>query len=159
MSEHEDIAIEIADPQWWYYAAFLQDVIRRAGIQITAALTTAQPTKQTHIATMRGIVIVAAAENATQITIQPFGDTRPEWEEISRSTRRFFETAQSIRRSVEPTADELIERYYRSRAAGGKVTLKQLAGQHGFNYKYLSSVKSAYDERGGWGSKIQVDQD
>lgn len=49
--------------------------------------------------------------------------------------------------------DLLIETYYRSRAAGGKITLKQLADQAGITATYLSTKKTAYDKAGKWGSK------
>ncbi len=148
-----DIVEEIADPQWWYYAAFIQYVLRSSAIRITAAPTIAQPAKQTHIATTNGIVIVTSLGNTTTITIQPFGDTRPEWEDIVRKIRRFTDEARGIRRAGEPTADEVIERYYRIRKAGGKTNLRKLADETGFSYSYLRDVKVAYDQRGGWGSK------
>lgn len=50
-------------------------------------------------------------------------------------------------------AEKVIEHYYRARAAGHKVTLRQLAQQSGFNADYLSQVKAAYDRAGKWGSK------
>lgn len=50
-------------------------------------------------------------------------------------------------------ADSIIETYYHRKAAGSKVTLKQLAQQHGYNYSYLSQVKRQYDDAGKWGSK------
>lgn len=59
----------------------------------------------------------------------------------------------NFRRWLEPNADEVIERYYRSRAAGARTTLRQLAEDTGFSYGYLRSVKAAYDKAGKWGSK------
>lgn len=60
---------------------------------------------------------------------------------------------QSIRRMVEPHADEVIERFYRTRAAGKRITLKQLAEQTGYSYSWLRQAKVVYDRRGGFGSK------
>jgi hypothetical protein len=43
------------------------------------------------------------------------------------------------------TARAVVEEYYAARNAGHRITLKRLAEKHGFNYKYLSSVKVAFD--------------
>lgn len=49
--------------------------------------------------------------------------------------------------------DYVIGLYYRRKARGVKVTLRQIAEEHGYNYSYLSQVKVAYDKAGKWGSK------
>lgn len=46
-----------------------------------------------------------------------------------------------------------IEHYYRSKAAGGKITLRQVAAQTGYSYGYLRQCKMAYDAAGKWGCK------
>lgn len=51
------------------------------------------------------------------------------------------------------SVDAVIERYYRSRASGGRKTLKQIAQEAGYNYPYLSLCKSRYDAAGKWGSR------
>ena len=61
--------------------------------------------------------------------------------------------ARDFRRLFEPSAEQVIERYYHSRAQGTRITLKQLAEQTGFSYSYLRTVKAAYDKAGKWGSR------
>jgi hypothetical protein len=61
--------------------------------------------------------------------------------------------ADIIRRRFQPTADNAIETYYRSRAAGSKITLRQLAVRTGYSYDYLRKAKRRYDAAGRWGSK------
>ncbi len=51
------------------------------------------------------------------------------------------------------TAEMAIERYYRRKARGSKVTLRQVAETYGFNESYLSQAKRKYDQAGKWGSK------
>lgn len=51
------------------------------------------------------------------------------------------------------TYDDAIERYYRARAAGAKITLKQIAEMYQFSPSYLRKRKMEYDARGGWGSR------
>lgn len=68
-------------------------------------------------------------------------------------------SAYNFRRAYEPTADEAIERYYRSRAAGSRVTLRQIAKDTGFSYGYLRTAKIAYDKVGKWGSKKRLSSD
>jgi hypothetical protein len=53
-------------------------------------------------------------------------------------------------------AEKVIESYYRRRAAGSKVTLKQMAEAYGYHRTYLSQVKKEYDLAGKWGSKKKV---
>lgn len=59
----------------------------------------------------------------------------------------------NVRRWYEPNADEVIERYYRSRAAGARTTLRQLAEDTGLSYEALKKHKQRYDRAGKWGSK------
>lgn len=63
------------------------------------------------------------------------------------------EARDARRGSVGETPDELIEEYYRRRAAGSKVTLKQLAAQAGISYSYITKAKMKYDRAGKWGSR------
>jgi len=49
--------------------------------------------------------------------------------------------------------DKAIERYYRSRAAGGKTLLKEAAQAAGYTEGYLRKRKVIYDREGKWGSK------
>lgn len=76
------------------------------------------------------------------------------WEDIIDALHRAARTAQRLRRGAwGATPENIIEHYYRSRAAGSNVTLGELAEQTGFSEKYLRKRKVAYDKAGKWGSK------
>jgi hypothetical protein len=102
-----------------------------------------------------GEAIFTGNDGRTDITIRPANTASiGYWQRAVERLRMFVETARDLRRdALGPSGEEVIELYYRSKAAGGKVTLKALAEQYGFNRKYLSNVKRAYDARGGWGAK------
>jgi hypothetical protein len=67
--------------------------------------------------------------------------------EMSAHARHFRTSA------IGMTADDVIETYYRRRAAGSKVTIQQLADEFDFSPNYLRTAKAAYDKAGKWGSK------
>lgn len=60
--------------------------------------------------------------------------------------------AETIRQSVQPTADAVIRRYYMTKTRGGRITLRQLAEETGYSYAYLQKAKQRYDRAGKWGS-------
>jgi hypothetical protein len=88
----------------------------------------------------------------TTLAIRVGGDA-PYWRALVKRLQGFGNEARERRREVMPTADDVIQRYYRIRAQGGKVTLRQLAEETGFNYSYLRDVKVTYDKAGRWGAK------
>jgi hypothetical protein len=51
------------------------------------------------------------------------------------------------------TSQGVIELYYRSKAAGSKITLQKLADQYGLAVGALKTAKRRYDAAGKWGSK------
>ena len=64
--------------------------------------------------------------------------------------------AHDFKRRFEPSVEQAIERYYRSRAAGSRITLRQIALDTGFSYGYLRTAKIAYDKAGKFGSKKRL---
>jgi hypothetical protein len=51
-------------------------------------------------------------------------------------------------------AERAIEAYYRAKSKSmRRITLRSIAEKFGYNYTYLSQVKSAYDRAGKWGAK------
>ena len=54
------------------------------------------------------------------------------------------------------TGEMAIERYYRRKARGSKVTLREIAETYGFNESYLRQVKQKYDKEGKWGAKRKI---
>lgn len=102
-----------------------------------------------------GRIQFSGSDGQTLIVITPATPASvPYWEYTIERLQMFNDLARQLRRDTEPTAYELVERFYRARAAGAKVTLKQLAQQYRMNYSYLRAVKAEYDKSGGWGSKV-----
>jgi hypothetical protein len=66
---------------------------------------------------------------------------------------RSVQFTESYDELTRPRAAEVIETYYRRKAAGGKVTLKVLAEETGYSLAYLKTAKRRYDAAGLWGSK------
>jgi hypothetical protein len=151
---------------WWWIAAHITVLLnttqRAREEQNLARLRWEQDTQPGQM-TFKGstdqgeqVLSLAVSGSEGKTTIQ-FSDAEPVigfWQPIIIQVRTVAEQAHKVRRLVAPTTDEVIERYYRARAAGGKVTLKQLAQQYGFNYSYLRAVKSEYDKAGKWGSNV-----
>jgi hypothetical protein len=51
-------------------------------------------------------------------------------------------------------AEHAVAYYYHANAASKRrITLRSIAEKFGYNYSYLSNVKSAYDRAGKWGAK------
>jgi hypothetical protein len=56
-------------------------------------------------------------------------------------------------RPLPTRSDKALEHYYRARARGSKVTLRQVATDFDLNESYLRAAKVEYDRAGKWGSK------
>jgi hypothetical protein len=149
---------------WWYYAGafytfhqlstlkICSEMIQDNGVTQTVTViddvgATEQPLGQitfdgaeheTHIYV--AFAASAYAPRFWQHAIQKLKD-------MAAVTRQFRQEA------LGPTAEEVIEMYYRRRAKGMKVTLRQLAKEFDFNPNYLSNVRTAYKKAGKWGSK------
>lgn len=102
-----------------------------------------------------GSIRFSGSNGQTQIVVTPTSGSLDYWMRTLERLQMFNDDAWRLQRDAAPTAEQLVEHYYTSRDKGIKVTLKQLATQYGFNYKYLSSVKAAHDKR----RKIQVPLD
>ncbi len=146
---------------WWYFAGALKMLLSQRGI----ALASDGQEGEGWILTLSGwpqdTVLINGAESKTVIVItQRNPESNHLWEEVKKQLEDMAAHAREMRRECGiMTGYEVVEIYFRSRAAGSKVTLKQLAQQYGFNYKYLSNVKSTYEKQGGWGSKVHADID
>lgn len=76
------------------------------------------------------------------------------WADLEHRLETMTTIAWQHRTAMFPSAEEAIEHYYRSRARGSKMTLKELAEISGYGYGYLRDVKARYDrDPGKWGSK------
>ena len=75
------------------------------------------------------------------------------WNQVLLFLARSVQFTESYDELTRPRAAEVIETYYRRKAAGGKVTLKVLAEETGYSLAYLKTAKRRYDAAGLWGSK------
>jgi hypothetical protein len=104
-----------------------------------------------------GTMVLRPKDGSTQVqTMSEAEQYIPYWQALVQLLSSFAATALELRRKeIGARPDELIETYYRSRAAGGKITLKQLAAQAGISYSYITKAKMAYDRAGKWGSRVK----
>jgi hypothetical protein len=154
---HEIIAIVPGD--WpWIYAAFLtlrtlivphpQHQLGRDlgsnGYRTTIYRSAGDPV---------GTIEITGTPGETDIVAAPANPLNPEdvayWQEIVKRLQSFA----SIRRHVGPTADEMIEMFYRRKAQNPRATLKAFADENLWNYEALKKHKQRYDTAGKWGSK------
>ena len=100
-------------------------------------------------------ITITGQDTTTRIVIQQEGSTfSTELEAIMHEIKHTAMWARDLHRdSQKMTGERLIERYYRSKAHGTKITLRELAEQHGFNPAYLREAKRKYDQAGKWGTK------
>lgn len=143
---------------WWYYAGALKmllsvdDFVPTDGEEPNGWVLHAGNWEQ-------DTALITGCDGRTTITITiRNAASGPPWSRYAAQLQDMAAEAREMRRTVlGPTGEEVIELYYRSRAAGHKkTTLRQLAQQYGFHPNYLSQVKRAYDEAGGWGSKTKA---
>jgi len=107
-----------------------------------------------------GSITFVAGDDETHVYITYANEeeyTAVFWQGAVKFLREMSAHARHFRReAIGPTAEEVIETYYRRRAKGVKVTMTQLAKEFDFNPNYLRTVKGAYDKAGKWGSKSKV---
>lgn len=99
---------------------------------------------------------VTARGNSTSTTIHVTAppEQEQEWRDRLDIVRTIANEAQQGRqRAGKAPGDQAIEYYYRSRAAGSKITLQQVAGEFNLSPNYLRKRKVEYDRLGMWGSK------
>jgi hypothetical protein len=82
----------------------------------------------------------------TKIEVRASEQFAPFWKTMLNRLERFATTADRVRRYAGyETIDAAIEYYYRSRARGQHVTLKDIAEASNISYDYLRKRKSIYD--------------
>jgi hypothetical protein len=101
-----------------------------------------------------GTIRFTEAKSTTKVRIVAPSAFQSYWDEIMGELFQHAHAAQGRRRIAwGSTPEGLVEYYYRSRARGSRVTLKQIADQTGFNYDYLRKVKARHDRAGKYGSR------
>ena len=163
MSEEQPDALQMTVPgDWWYLAAAARQMARvptkENSMPSVETLQAGHYTLIIHNAELArpiGSLMFVPGKHSTTLHVRPatVADA-PYWNIFSERLHALAYEARRLRdRTTKPTAEELIERYYRTRAAGRTITLRELAEEHGFSVSYLSQVKVAYDKAGKWGSK------
>jgi hypothetical protein len=150
-----------APGDWWWFAsacsAILHDrdvhdeVLRSAWH--TVAVTDGYRWERTDSTPAGSLTITGRDGKTTIFASAPTLEDMEYWRELGELLQHMATQARDLQRAAEPTADQVIQRYYRIKAQGSKITLRQLAEETGFNHSYLRDVKSAYDKAGKWGSK------
>lgn len=148
--------------EWWYFAGQLRAALNRKRGDPDWEWYN-QPTSPTgciiHIGPrlarrrIASVIFVGKGESTT-LVVHTIPSNLPHVQPLIDDLEATAREAREARRdSIGETPDELIEEYYRRRAAGSKVTLKQLAEQAGMSYSWLRQRKMEYDRAGKWGSK------
>jgi hypothetical protein len=139
---------------WWYFAGALKALLTSQGFTPNDG-----PQRDGRVLYAGGDwthdqVTITGKDSKTTMVVEIYAPERAEsWRKIVLLLEEMAIHARFMRQQViGTTPQELIETYYRSRAAGGKVTLKQLAQQAGISYSYLTKAKMAYDHSGKFGS-------
>lgn len=146
----------IHDPAWWHYAALIGFFAARPHYYTLPFSERGTTMRFGDDDTVDAEIVFTVTGNRTAITLRATGtpEQRDAWRAILDNITIIANDARSIQIAIAgPKGMDVIEEYYRARAAGRKVTLRQLAAQYGFNAKYLSDVKRAYDAAGGYGAK------
>lgn len=149
--------------EWWHLAGTLMADLDRdraqgmavryyayaqtKGVSISAYIGPVRvPSRPTAIITLRAVAAGTAVAYGTS------GDDAY-WEAKYTHLKAVAQNALSVHKLVEPSYDELVERFYRSRSQGGRrLTLRQIAEEAGVSYASLRKRKMEYDQHGGWGS-------
>ena len=101
-------------------------------------------------------ITITGQDTTTRIVIQQEEGAKhsAELEAIVQDIAHIAAWAREVHRdSQKVTGERLIERYYRIKAQGSKITLRELAEQHNFSEDYLRQAKRKYDQAGKWGAK------
>jgi hypothetical protein len=144
--------------EWWYLAGALMAEFDRDGVRyytyprqqavsINVYIGPVRvPSRPTATITLRAVPAGTAVGHS-------FDGENVYWKAKYLHLKAIAQNALSVHKMVEPTYDELVERYYRSRSQHGRrVTLRQIAEEAGVSYASLRKRKMEYDQRGGWGS-------
>lgn len=160
--EHTTVFREILPGDWWYFAAALTAEIDRdhyLGVDIRHYDTPSPKGMTINIyygpvrvpSIPKVTVIFQASEGATVIEGSAQADDTY-WPAKLEHLKAIAQYADMARRSAEPSYDAILERFYRIKSHGGRITLRQLAKDEGVPYSTLTKRKMEYDKEGKWGS-------
>lgn len=160
-----DLTFTLPGEEWWYFVAAINT--HYEGVRATPRLSSGafgpgvwvgEHQAGHEVATARGEMAFAPADGYTQVYVTfaaHTGEGAAFWDGVQTFLEIFARQARFIRQTAGRgwTPAEAIEYYYRSRARGSKMTLKQAAELAGINYEVLKKHKQRYDAAGKWGSK------
>lgn len=157
----DDIPIEDTIPEaWWIVAGAIDGAWKLLAPETDRLKPIAQAPNGITWAIVRGdegeigTVTLSGDEQRTTFTVEMPGAWQSYWAEVLGLLTRMTTASAIYRRQTwGASAEGAIEHYYRARARGSKITLKDVAEMTGFSHNYLREVKSRYDRAGKWGSK------
>lgn len=137
--------------EWWYYAGVVRWSLDQRKISIIDSGT--QPDGY-FLTTRAGRITFSSEHEHTTIRVDQISqDWAPDWAALLNTIKLIADEAREARHiSIGRTYDEAIQAFYRAKARGTKITMRQIADATGLNYGTLRKMKMAYDARGGWGS-------
>lgn len=146
---------------WWTIAAAFQNLAAYLAKDKNIAQPFGGPGRDGYTVALYGTdrtrlgeITFSGRNGQTDITIIPASMASMEyWTYTFERLQIFARAAHDLRRENQPTADEVIQRYYKSRAAGGRKTLRQIVEETTYSYDYIRKAKRAYDAAGKYGSK------
>lgn len=161
----EQITVTVPGAEWWHFAGFITWGLTQ---RTTPWTSTPAPGKaggvyldvRTPDGELIGRVTVTSKGDRTTICVDnPHPRAITEWKHLLDTVKSIAGNARDARHlSLGRTYDEAIENFYRAKARGTKITLKQVAVATGLHYGYLREKKAEYDQRGGYGSKKHSDK-
>lgn len=152
-----DIPVTVQGDWWWYAAFFNTQFYRpRADVQLgrrsqssgSIAYGWSFPVVTEHGDPVGSITFSGTEGSTTIRAVSAAPEHVSYWNEVIGLLKAFASSAHDVRHaSVGPTVDEVIKAYYREKAAGHRVSLKQLAEYAGVSYAYVRKKKIAYDQQ------------
>ncbi len=145
--------------EWWWIAAVCNDELHKNLPEFEAVkISNRNPNGYTQSLDELGTLTIAGDETKLQtvVRIECPDAYEGQWRGVVAGIERLAQNARDLRRwayGYGSTPEEAIEFYYRSKAAGGKITLGQIAEAIGKSEKRLRNIKVEYDRAGKWGSK------
>lgn len=151
MSETTKPLHAIVYGEWHYYAGFVEWSLKQKKIGYRAGPEAHSYT----ITTLIGRIRFTFERDKTIIQIDNIDPSAAQqWANLLNNMKQLAEHTREARHmAFGRTYEEAVEGFYRSKARGTKISLRQVATATGLNYGYLREKKAEYDRLGGWGAK------
>lgn len=146
---------------WWYFAGAVQAILARDQVrhrvksagdgQKGVVITVGEPF------TSEAAIRIVRANDTTVLTIAYDPVHAVQMQGVATFLCEASSQIEKVRRTWVPSGEDVISRFYRARAQGSRITLRQLAEDTGFSYEALKKHKQRYDAAGKWGSRAGQD--